>query len=761
MRGSALRRAALAAAALLCLCGPQAADAIEPGEPLAAALHELEREGLRIVYSSAVVGPELRVVDDPGPGTLVERATRLLEPHGLALDPVQPGVFAVVRRGAAPLREEPSPVPASETLQEITVFASRYRLDTQRGLVLAEVTREDIAALPGLDQDAMRVARYLPGTASNGLTARTHVRGGYENEVATYFDGVPLFEPYHFKDFYGPLGILDPGAISRVDFYSGVPPPRYGNRLSGVLEMAPREWEGRNHHEIGVSMLYAHALSQGRLEERPVEWLAAIRRSVVNDLLELADKRSGQPRFTDALARVAVDVGARGEIVAGWLMLDDSLKIDLGDGIEQARATHHDSTAWLHGTWRYAGGAELRGILSYSDRDGSRQGALARPGSVIGALSDDREFDTVTTQVELMIPSDRWRLRLAGEWADYSARYAFARQAAFEPLLAEALGRPPTIEDSADLRVSGDAFAASASLQIMPSERLMLDLGLRWDKQCYGLGFDEDQVSPRVGAQYEIDADTLLRLSWGKLAQAQRPDELQASDGETWFNAPARATQTVLAAERRVSREAVLRLEAFDKRASRVLPAYENVLNPRALLAEIEPDRLGVAPRSSRAYGAELSARWEPQREWASWLAYTWSEATDEFEDSEAERTWNQQHSVVLGVAWTRYPWQLSANGRWNSGWRRNTIDPEFNLSPRNRQSWSDAKSLDLRASWSRDLPVGALSVFAEVINALDHDNLCCTEYAVQDVGGVPTLTGETTTWLPRYALVGVTWTLP
>jgi hypothetical protein len=756
-----MRRAAIAAAASLCLLCPPAADAIEPGEPLAAALDELARQGLRVVYSSALVRPELRVTADPGSGSLEDRAARLLGPHGLALEAVQPGVFAVVRRAAEPAHDDTGPAPDVEPLQEITVFASRYRLDTQRGLMLAEVTRKDIAALPGLDQDAMRVTRFLPGTATTGLTARAHVRGGYENEIATYFDGAPLFEPYHFKDFYAPLGILDPGAISRVDFYSGVPPPRYGGRLSGVLEMAPREWEGENHHEIGVSLLYAHALSEGRLEQGPVEWLAAIRRSVVNDLLELADKRSGQPRFTDALARVAVDVGEQGEFVAGWLMLDDSLKIDLDDGIEQARTSHHDSTAWLRGTWRYAGGAELRGILSYSDRDGSRHGALARPGSVLGEIADDRTFDTVTTQVELLIPNDRWHLRLAGEWADYSARYAFARRAAFEPLLAEALGRPPTIEDSADLRVTGDAAAASASLQLTPLPRLVLDLGLRWDRQRYDLGFDEDQVSPRLGAQYELDADTLLRLSWGRLAQAQRPDELQVADGETRFHEPARATQAVFAVERRVSREAVVRVEAFDKRISRVLPAYENILDPRALLAEIEPDRLRVAPNESRAYGAELSGRWEPGRTWSSWLAYTWSEATDEFEDSEAERTWNQQHSVVLGVAWTRGPWQLSANGRWNSGWRRNTLDPEFNLSPRNRQSWPDSTSLDLRASWSRDLPVGTVSVFAEVINALDHDNFCCTRYTVDHAGGSPTLLGETTTWIPRYALVGVTWSIP
>jgi hypothetical protein len=752
-----VRRAAALAAALLCLAFPAAAA--EKGQPLSAALDELVREGLRLVYSTAVVGADLTVVDDPGPGTPEQRAARLLAPHGLALEPIQPGVFAVVRqRAPAP---PAAPEPASLQLSEIKVYASRYRLDTERGLVLAEMAGEDLEALPGLDQDALRVARYLPGVASNGLTARAHVRGGYENEVAILFDGAPLFEPYHFRDFYGPLGMLDPGAIGRVDFYSGVPPPRYGNRLSGVLDMTPREWSGHDQHELGVSLLYAHVLTQGRLDDRPVEWLGAYRRSVVNDLLELADKRSGQPRFSDALARLRVDLGDRGEVVGGLLTLDDSLRLDLSDGTERARASYRDRTLWLRGRWLEPGGLELAGTFSFSERDGGRSGQLDRPGSVRGAMDDRRDTDTASAQVELSLPRDRWRLHLGGEWTDYSARFDVARRAEFEPLLADALGRPQALDESTALRVTGKAYAVSASLQLAPWPGLALDLGLRWDAQRYSGGFDEEQLSPRFGAQYALDADTTLRLSWGRLAQAQRPDELQVADGDTAFHRPARATQAVLAVERRVSREAVIRLEAFDKRVDRVLPAYENVLDPRSVLAEIEPDRLRIAPESSRAYGAELSGRWEPGRTWSSWLAYTWSEATDEFDGFEAVRSWNQQHSVVLGVAWTRKPWQLSANGRWNSGWRRNTLDPQFELSSRNSEAWPDALSLDLRASWTRDLPVGAITVFAEVINALDHENLCCTLYAVDSSGGVPALTSEVETWIPRYALVGATWVFP
>jgi hypothetical protein len=84
----------------------------------------------------------------------------------------------------------------------------------------------------------------LPGTAANALSARSHVRGGREDELAVYFDGAPLFEPFHYKDVQSLLGLLDPDSISKIDFFSGVFPARYGNRLLAVLDLRPSVWSG-------------------------------------------------------------------------------------------------------------------------------------------------------------------------------------------------------------------------------------------------------------------------------------------------------------------------------------------------------------------------------------------------------------------------------------------------------------------------------------------------------------------------------------
>src|SRR5690606_34552991 len=80
------------------LLGALPARAVEVGEPLTEALAELRRAGLQLIFSSALVEPEFVVKADPGTGSPEEIARRILAPYGLTLDPIRPGVFAVVRR---------------------------------------------------------------------------------------------------------------------------------------------------------------------------------------------------------------------------------------------------------------------------------------------------------------------------------------------------------------------------------------------------------------------------------------------------------------------------------------------------------------------------------------------------------------------------------------------------------------------------------------------------------------------------------------
>lgn len=772
------KRPMLIAIALLLVSVPS--HAVVRGQSLAAALEELRAAGLRLIFSSGLVRPELSVTVDPGAdagaSSPEEIARRILAPHGLTLEAIRPGVFSVVRMtpdpsgpgagvGGGATSPQPQEPASTDPLYEVDVYASRYVVDELTPSPLAELTREEVEMLPGLNQDVMRVAHFLPGTASNALSARSHVRGGREDELAVFFDGAPLFEPFHYKDIQSVLGLLDPGSISKIDFFSGVVPAGYGNRISGVLDIAPRISSGGNYNELGASVLYTHGLTQGRFESAPVEWLVSARRGNIEAIAELVGQEATEPDFADALARVKWETGPRSSLVAGWLLLDDSLEANIGDGVEQGMFDYRDATGWA--TWRFrpADSYDLSATVSRTERHTNRIGELNRPGSAAGSLEDRRDLDTTTLRVEgVARAGDRVVFKAGGEWYDYDARYDYQSRTQIDPVLASALGVASARSNQSLIDLDGQSYAVFGSALVRLSKRISVDLGLRWDAQRFGGAFQDNQLSPRLSLQYQYDPDTTLRLSWGRMAQTERPDELKVQDGEPFFHAAQRSVQTVLSMERRIDERAMLRVEAFDKRITAPTPLYENLLDPFALLPELEADRVRVAPTSSRVYGAELSLRWQLPPAWSGWTSYSWSEATDRFGDLSVLRTWDQKHSVATGVAWTHRAWQLSGNLSWHSGWRRNELvetDAGIVLNPRNSQAWEAYLSLDLRASWTRSLPKGALQTFVEIDNVTNRNNPCCVSYSILPSGGMTGLSSQTSTWLPRLYLVGVTWQLP
>jgi hypothetical protein len=85
-----------------------------------------------------------------------------------------------------------------------------------------------------------------------------------------------------------------------------------------------------------------------------------------------------------------------------------------------------------------------------------------------------------------------------------------------------------------------------------------------------------------------------------------------------------------------------------------------------------------------------------------------------------------------------------------------------FRLAARNATAWDPFVSLDLRATWSTPIRWGALRFYGEVNNATDSANGCCEAVSVlRATGGAASLQRRESGWLPRYALVGVTWDLP
>jgi hypothetical protein len=763
-----------------------------PGQPLTQALEELRHEGLALIFSSSLIDPRLKVTVDPGTGPPEEIARRILAPLGLGLKPVRANLFSIVKlpkpMPAARAAEHPDrhaakqAEPAPSPIPEVQVYASRYGVDqSQPGpQPSTDISRQNLEALPGLFQDAMRAVRYLPGVATNAISVRPHVRGGREDEVATYFDGVPLFEPYHYKDVQALLGTLDPETLSHMDFFSGVFPARYGNRMSGVLDMQPRTWDGQNFYALSQSDLYSEALTQGKLSTAPLQWLGAVRVGVVDFVSDLLDRNEVDPNFLDAVGRLQYDLTDHMSIAGGYLLLDDDLKAAFNSSVgapipgtdlrsvEQAQISYRDATGWLGWSFSPSDRAQLHAVLSRTERHTHRFGSLDRIGSAAGSMEDSRHFGTTTARLEATVRlSEHWGLVSGLEWYDYGADYRYTSRAMFNPQLAAAFSRPTRLAVNTNLDIDGQAYASYVSALWALAPDVSLDAGVRWDGERYGSAYRGNQVSPRVGVQYTHDSATVLRASWGRLSQTQRPDELQVEDGDDVFHRAEFAMQTAVSLERRLSSAVQLHVEAFDKRIEDPRPRFENLLDPIALLPEIEVDRVRIDPSSSRAVGTEVSLRWQASQAWSGWANYTWSEATDVIDGATVPRSWDQKHAAALGIAWRTSPWLWSSDVTWHTGWARNrlhavSIDPpELVLNPLNVHKWPAYFSLDSRLSWAHRLPKGALELWGEVDNVTNHANPCCIDVQFAGEAQRPLLERTTSVWLPRFALVGATWKLP
>src|SRR5690606_11877107 len=252
----------------------------------------------------ADVAPGRHVVTVEAEGFLTERAVVVVEPGRAA---------EVVVRLA----------PMSPRLDELTVTASRYDLVREIAPSTAYFSRAEIESLSDFNNDVLRVAQRLPGTAALEFSSRSHIRGGAEDEMTVLFDGVELVAPFHLEDYQSVFSAIDDRIVAGIEVYSGGFPAAYGGALSGLMLVEPRTPTARLAHELGLSLLYTSVLSSGTFADGRGAWVGSIRRGNADVLLK---DEEGDPAYRDAYAHLAFELGARHRLGVNGLSLDDDIR---------------------------------------------------------------------------------------------------------------------------------------------------------------------------------------------------------------------------------------------------------------------------------------------------------------------------------------------------------------------------------------------------------------------------------------------------
>jgi hypothetical protein len=774
------RRFAQLAFALVIVCSWHAATAAPgapayAGKPLAEALELLRAAGLDLLYSSQLVRPEMHVANEPQAQNAAEILVEILAPHGLAARPIGDNRYLIERAsatGAAQAAAAGGTVAAvrePRTLDEVIVHASRYGLRREDTATVTILDRQLLDAIPGVEQDVIRSLQRVPGSAAGGLSAQSHVRGSYEDEVLIRYDGVRLYEPFHLKDFLNLFGAVDPELIDTVDAYSGGFPVEFGDRAGAVLDISPRATSGAE-HLIGVSVFNSRAITSGSHSEERGRWLAGYRRSNLSAVLHQADRDVGEPQFEDYLARYAYHITPELDAAVGFLGLGDKHEIFTTDREQIANARYNDDATWLHLRYQPSERWSLGLHASHSHLSAQREGTSEREDVAAGSVDESRisTIDDVQLQWGYR-PSQRLHWRAGLTYGRSRANYSYVVDATFEPPLADTFGRSPVLSRDFAGDFSGTSYGAwgSARAEIGAAT---VELGLRYDEREWLE--HAGQFSPRVSLRYDLNDATVLRLSAGRFLQSQAVNELELEEAIPTFADPESSRHLIVGLERELNSDLSVRIEAFDRYTVGVRPRFENTLDTLVLLPDLEVDRVRIAPHTSRTRGVEATLHNDPGSTVSFWASYAWARSEDEFADgSDAPRSWDQRNAATVGIAWRNTRWLLGATVGFSSGWPFTAVrfegPPNDDISgytsailgPRNAEQFSDRFWLDVRGQYALELPRGQLEFVAEVRNLLSEGNDCCRDVEVTPEPG-DTFASEIDqrAWLDLLPIVSVNW---
>ncbi len=740
-----------------------AADATAGPRPMALAefIDLLQRQGYTILYSSDLVDASQRVSVDQVDLPALERG---LAEFGLRLEQRE-GVWVIVR-GTPPAPAEPdAPAPAADrpVLETVIVTGSLHHLPSAESAGSTySFTPEALNAVPSTASDAMRVALRLPGISSVGVSARPQIRGGLADEMLFIQDGVELLEPFHLADYHSAYSNIDFYTVESLDVYTGGFPARYGNRMSGVMDIRNQWRQDRFNTNIGVSTFSDFANTRGDFGgAHPGSWFLSYRQGDLEKLTDYVQAQSGKPKYWDATARMNLAVSDRLELSFGGAAAGDD--IDFRGEFERSSSNIDNYYLWSAADWQPGDTARGRLTLSWLDFE-RNQDQRSFEAEAKGGYLDYRQ------QVRRVALRNDWSFLRSGVLVEtgWQLEYGEGRYDNTSLIdrgeLADILGTQRLIVR--DLGPDPDGFSGGAYLQAQwqPVERLTLQPSLRWDVQDYYLdGDSRDQYAARLGVIYDLNDETRARLSLGRFYQPEGIQELQVLDGVGSFFPPQHSDQVIAGLEWRRGALELLG-DVYYKRYGAQKERFENVFNPFVLLPEMEPDRVGIQPSKARAQGIDLASGYRFSESLRSHLRYSYMDAQDRLDGRWVDRRWSQRHTVNGDLSFEKGGFSLSLAATWNSGWRSSKLPafvPEGTVIPvatiLNNTLLRDYFSIDIGAGQYWDIGRVRLRVYADISNVTDRHNQAGIDFDVENVPGGYELVPDQETVLGRIVSLGVT----
>ena len=556
-------------------------------------------------------------------------------------------------------------------IDAVSVAPSPYARDVATPLSMRSIGLGEIERSAGANRDIGRIVRSLPGVAFSPIGYRNDliVRGGGPSENSFYIDGIEIPNINHFATqgaSGGPVSILNADLIRQVKFYTGAFPVDRGNALSSVMDITLRDGNPEFQRFKATLGASEAAFSGSGHFDSKATYLFSVRQSYLQLLFKLLGLPF-LPNYIDAQAKVQIRPTERYEITILGLVGIDNMRLntntkgDSNDYILSYLPKIAQETFTVGGTMRHFGGKNIqRFSLSYSylanrntkyiDNDSSSEDNLRlRLRSVEGRATAKFENRTLLGQ---------WRLREGIElslrhYTNHSRQLLATAEATYLSSATALLFASYGLFFSADYGSSNERFTAS--------------MGVRFDGSSYSSRMAQPwrQTSPRIALSYSPVEG--LYLSGCAAIYYELPPLTALGfciDGERVNRALdyMGVLSTALGAEYRLRDT----LEGFYKRYFDVpLSVEDNIpLTCKGNDYGVTGNEALISTAQGRAYGLELSARWQIPSRLSLIGAFTlyWSEYRSSRNARYIPSAWDNRWIVNVSAIYDfRRRWSLGA----------------------------------------------------------------------------------------------------
>ena len=610
------------------------------------------------------------------------------------------------------------------------------------------ITRDELKVIPGNTGDAVKaVITSFPGIVlgNSFSSAFFIVRGGEPTDNVIYFDNIWILSAFHFGGF---VSIFNSDALESIDFYAGGFPAGFGNVMGSVMDihstrMASTKLTGK----LNVSLLTADALIEGPLSEN-LYFQFSTRRSYFDLFVPYLINIDFDtfPYFWDYYGKITYTPSKNHYIDILTIGSSDQLKFNIDASLTDSDIAQGEAN---FDNIFYSNGINYQYIPNNYIFNNLTLGWLKYDvGVQFGTDPITKQPFKLLLSMNFFSLRDNFHVQFNRYYEVDTGPYILFSYMPFEfnaPRVPEEGETTQNIGDLGPTMTVKDTFIAYNLNYFI---RNTLTLG-NWkfvigpEINYYNMN-KYLSISPRASFEWVFFKDWTLLGAWGLYFQNPQPTELYREDDSLKSQM---CYHYIIGLEYQITKDLVAKLEGYFKYYyNLIIFDHSEVIRDESNNIEDVVNHYNNNGRGI-AYGGELFIKHSLYKGFFAWLSYTYAVSKRKNHPVEEYRLsqWDQTHILTLIGSYEFLDhFKVGAKWRVNSGLPytarigrvritpQTTPEAEYEgLFPEEQYTsrYPIKHQLDVRFDYFTNVWIGQMTVYLELLNAYNQDNVSRYRY--------------------------------